>query len=53
MAIIRRLWGIRHIRWVILSWMYWRWWDEIGHNLGAIPNPADMDYLDAVWRGDR
>lgn len=45
---MKKLWGIRHIRWAILSWQYWHWWREIGHVLGVIPNPADMDYLDAV-----
>lgn len=42
---------IRHVRWLNLSYGYWKWWHDIGHVLGAFPNPADMQYLQDVWEG--
>ena len=50
---VKRAWGIRHARWAWLSWRFWFWWDTIGHCFGAYPNPADMDYLAGVWRGEK
>lgn len=49
---MRRLWGIRHIRWLWYSIQLARWlglWAPYGY-LHA--SPADLDYLDAVWKGD-
>lgn len=43
---------IRHIRWVIASYAFGRWWDQVGCYLGAVPNPADLEHLDAIWRGE-
>jgi hypothetical protein len=50
---IKKLWGVRHIRW---------WWMAVRLNLhlarcrsvglGFFANEADISYLDAVWRGD-
>ena len=47
-----KLWGIRHIRWYIMTVRFNLWWVRIGRHLGEFPNPADMAYLDAVWRGE-
>jgi hypothetical protein len=43
---------IRHIRFAILKWRWLTWWETVGCYLGAVPNPADIDHLDAVWKGD-
>ena len=49
---IKRVWGVRHVRWAWLSWRFWSWWNAIGHYMGAFPSPADLAYLTSVWRGD-
>jgi hypothetical protein len=51
---IKRLWGIRHVRWL---WLFWRVHSfarqcaSIGLGLGH-PNESDLRVLDAIWRGD-
>lgn len=52
MARLRFLWGIRHLRWLWLRWRWGVWWEQVGRHLGCWPNPADWEYLDAVWRGE-
>lgn len=52
MARLARLWGIRHVRWVVLSMSFWDWWDTYGCHYGAVPNPADLQYLEDVWKGE-
>lgn len=49
---MKRWWGIRHLRYFYLSWSFWHWWEETGYLLGAFPNPRDLEYLDAIWRGE-
>jgi hypothetical protein len=47
-------WGIRHLRWSIYNMRVHRWarqWSELGVGLGA-PNAADLQMLDAIWRGE-
>ena len=44
---------IRHFRWLYHSLKFWLWWERFGRYLGAFPNPNDLDYLEAVWRGER
>jgi hypothetical protein len=49
---MKRLWGIRHVRYFYLKIQLYRWVDycqSVG--FGIEPNPADMEYLDRVWRG--
>jgi hypothetical protein len=49
-----RLFGIRHIRYLYARWRLYRWVDEcaaMGLGLGE-PNPSDLAYLDAIWRGE-
>jgi hypothetical protein len=51
---MKKLWGIRHIRYAVLAWRVYRFaraWGQIGIGLGY-PNPSDIAYLDAVWRGE-
>lgn len=48
---MKRWFLIRHIRWLWLSYRLERWWNQVGHLLGAVRNPADLQYLDDVWRG--
>lgn len=43
---------IRHIRWFYLHAKFWTWWERVGCYLGAVPNEADLDYLERVWRGE-
>lgn len=51
---MRRLWGIRHIRYWWLSYQVhlWAWrWGQAGIGLGW-PNEADLAQLDRIWRGE-
>jgi len=50
-----KLWGIRHIRWLYMSYQVHKWAREcsmLGLGLGY-PNDSDLRVLDAVWRGER
>ena len=50
---MKRLFGIRHIRYFYLHYRALRWarkWGDMGLGLGY-PNESDLKYLDAVWRG--
>ena len=49
---MKRLWGIRHIRWFWHSYWFWRWWDQVGCHAGAFPNTADTDHLIRIRRGE-
>lgn len=49
---MKRLWGIRHIRYLFLNYRMHRWyamWAQLGY-FG--PNQSDLDYLTGVWRGE-
>lgn len=52
MVRVLRLWGVRHLRYAWLRFRFEMWWASIGHMLGAFPNMADIEFLDAVWRGE-
>jgi hypothetical protein len=46
-----RLWGIRHIRyrWHSMRLAYWlSLWHPYGY---IVPSPADLAYLDDIWKG--
>jgi hypothetical protein len=43
---------IRHVRFAIEAWRWENWWHNMGRHFGAFPNQRDLDYLDAIWRGD-
>jgi hypothetical protein len=46
---------IRHVRWFWLSWRVHRFaamCGEIGLGMGYA-NPSDIQYLDAIWRGEQ
>ena len=43
---------IRHLRWLLLSIEFQMWWRDAGRFYGSVPNQADIEYLDKVWRGD-
>lgn len=50
---MKRLWGIRHIRYVWLRYQVYRWawlWGQHGIGLGW-PNAADLRELDRIWQG--
>lgn len=49
---MKKLWGIRHIRYYYLSVKFNVWWFSVGQCLGACPNQNDVDYLNAVWKGE-
>jgi hypothetical protein len=52
---MKRLWGIRHVRWLWHAWQLSRWvsnWASVGIGLGR-PNKADVEALDQIWRGER
>ena len=47
-----KLWGIRHIRWLWLSYKLHQhidWCRRTG--LGFFVQQSDLDYLDRVWKG--
>lgn len=51
---LRRLWGVRHLRY---------WWFRVKlarhlamcqrNGLGLFPHPSDIEYLDALWKGEK
>jgi hypothetical protein len=48
---MKRLWGIRHLRFFWLSYRVARWaqfWGQHGIGLGY-PNEADIAHLDRIW----
>ena len=50
---MKRLWGIRHIRYFWHLYHAIRWvqmWYRAGIGLGVL-NPADEATLDAIWEG--
>lgn len=49
---MKKLWGIRHVRWFFLNAAYWHWWDRVGCRLGSYPSTKDMEYLEKVWKGE-
>ena len=49
---VKRLPIIRHIRWFYKHTCFVWWWKKTGRLYWLIPNPRDLDYLDAIWRGD-
>jgi len=50
---MKKLWGIRHVRYFVLRAKFNWWWLTCGQFFGAFPNEADLDYLEAVWAGER
>ena len=51
---MKRVWGIRHVRWLWHSYRCHRhaaFWAAMGIGFG-FPNQADLDTLDAIWRGE-
>lgn len=43
---------IRHLRWLWLAWGLARWWHDVGKYYWVDISPADVAYLDAVWKGE-
>lgn len=43
---------IRHVRWAWLTLRFSWWWSGIAPIFPGGPNPADIAYLKAVWRGE-
>ncbi|SCW61756.1 hypothetical protein SAMN02927924_01693 [Sphingobium faniae] len=55
MMAIKRLWGVRHLRFFFLRWQVFRHaraWGRMGIGLGY-PNPSDIEQLGMIWRGER
>lgn len=51
---MKRLWGIRHIRWFFLHYGLNRHIDRCrSMGLGYFAQQSDIDYLDAVLRGEK
>jgi hypothetical protein len=48
---MKRLWGIRHIRYYYLAWQCDRWWRDTGRWYWLIPNERDIAFLEDVWQG--
>ena len=52
---MKKWWGIRHLRWLWLSYRVHRWaamWGRVGIGLGW-PNESDYQTLDDIWAGRR
>lgn len=51
---IKRIWGIRHVRWLIVAYLMWRHYRSWGELMGYMPviNQSDVEALDAIWRGE-
>jgi hypothetical protein len=48
-----KLWGIRHVRWVYLKWKLYCWVAQCASiGIGFHANRSDLDYLDAIWKGE-
>lgn len=50
---MKRWWGIRHYRWAVKYTYLAGWWLWYGRHRYLLPNPADLKYLDLVWKGER
>jgi hypothetical protein len=49
---IKRLWGIRHIRYFWLVYRLNSHLDQCARlGLGYFPQQSDLDYLEGVWEG--
>lgn len=46
---VKRLWGIRHIRWLWYSYHITRWVEAWG---ALIMSERDRRILDAIWKGE-
>jgi hypothetical protein len=53
MNTLKRLPIIRHLRWYWHTQKFLRWWYGIGSYFWICPNPADLDFLDDIWKGKR
>jgi hypothetical protein len=49
---MKRIWGIRHIRYAWMKYKLLRWFSNYS-GPGWHINDADWEYLDSVWRGER
>lgn len=49
---MKRLWGIRHVRYFILKARFVMWWSVVAQHYWMTPNESDIEYLRAVWRGE-
>lgn len=43
---------IRHARWLYWHIRFTTWWNDYGHVLGAFPNPADLEHMEKIWKGE-
>ena len=51
MITIKRMWGIRHVRYFYLKWRVLVWaerWGRMGIGLGC-PNPSDIEHLERIY----
>jgi hypothetical protein len=51
---MKRLWGIRHVRYFYLSYKFYAylaWCQKVG--IGMFPQESDLEYLKGVWDGTR
>ena len=52
---VLKLYGVRHLRWLYLSYRVHQFASlcgSVGLGLGY-PNKSDLDFLDAIWRGEK
>jgi hypothetical protein len=51
---LKRLWGIRHVRYVYHAYRLTKWVEFWHRTTGALViHPSDRDYLDDIWYGRR
>jgi hypothetical protein len=50
-ALMKRLWGIRHVRYYWHAWRMARWYHLWTANGYVGPHQSDLDVLAAIWAG--
>lgn len=49
---MKKLWGIRHIRWILARTRFAFWWIFVGSKYWMVPNQYDLDYMDDILKGN-
>lgn len=49
--VIKRWWGIRHVRYYIAAYQFNQWWNNFGRTFWLAPNDKDIQHLRDIWEG--
>jgi len=51
---MKKIWGVRHIRYFVSAWLLYRHIMRCrAMGIGLFAQQSDVDYLEAVWRGEK